>query len=48
MSENGSLRPAILSLIVFFVAGLIALPFVNVRKGIQDAKARTPSESVNP
>ncbi len=34
----GSLRPAILSLIVFFVAGLIALPFVNVRKGIEDVK----------
>jgi UMF1 family MFS transporter len=34
----GSLRPAILSLIVFFVAGLIALPFVNIRKGIEDVK----------
>ncbi|HEY5983315.1 MAG TPA: MFS transporter [Anaerolineales bacterium] len=35
----GSLRPAILSLIFFFVAGLIALPFVNERKGIEDVKA---------
>ncbi|HET6845610.1 MAG TPA: MFS transporter [Anaerolineales bacterium] len=34
----GSLRPAILSLIVFFVAGLIALPFVDIRKGIEDVK----------
>lgn len=34
----GSLRPAILSLVVFFVAGLIALPLVDVRKGIDDAK----------
>ena len=39
----GSLRPAILSLIVFFVAGLIALPFVNVRKGIEDVKRETGS-----
>jgi UMF1 family MFS transporter len=34
----GSLRPAILSLIFFFVMGLILLPFVNVRKGIEDVK----------
>ncbi len=34
----GSLRPAILSLIFFFVMGLIILPFVNVRKGIDDVK----------
>jgi UMF1 family MFS transporter len=34
----GSLRPAILSLIFFFVMGLILLPFVNVRKGIDDVK----------
>jgi len=34
----GSLRPAILSLIFFFVAGLILLPFVNVRKAIEDVK----------
>jgi UMF1 family MFS transporter len=32
----GSLRPAILSLIFFFVAGLIVLPFVNVRKAVDD------------
>jgi len=35
----GSLRPAILSLIFFFVMGLILLPFVNVRKAIEDVKA---------
>jgi UMF1 family MFS transporter len=34
----GSLRPAILSLIFFFVMGLIVLPFVNIRKGISDVK----------
>jgi MFS transporter, UMF1 family len=34
----GSLRPAILSLIFFFVLGLILLPFVNVDKAIQDVK----------
>ncbi len=35
----GSLRPAILSLIFFFVAGLIILPFVNVEKAIADVQA---------
>jgi UMF1 family MFS transporter len=35
----GSLRPAILSLIFFFVAGLIALPFVNVKKAVADVRA---------
>lgn len=34
----GSLRPAILSLIFFFVAGLLILPFVNVTKAIEDVK----------
>jgi UMF1 family MFS transporter len=34
----GSLRPAILSLIFFFVMGLILLPLVNVRKGIEKVK----------
>lgn len=34
----GSLRPAILSLIFFFVMGLIILPFVNVRKAVEDVK----------
>jgi len=34
----GSLRPAILSLVFFFVVGLIALPFVNERKAVEDAK----------
>jgi len=35
----GSLRPAILSLIFFFVMGLILLPFVNVKKAVEDVKA---------
>jgi UMF1 family MFS transporter len=35
----GSLRPAILSLIFFFIMGLIILPFVNVEKAIADVKA---------
>jgi len=34
----GSLRPAILSLIFFFVAGLLLLPFVNVRKAREDVQ----------
>lgn len=35
----GSLRPAILSLIFFFIMGLILLPFVNVKKAIADVKS---------
>jgi UMF1 family MFS transporter len=35
----GSLRPAILSLILFFVVGLIALPFVDEKRAVADAKA---------
>lgn len=35
----GNLRPAILSLIFFFVMGLIILPFVNVQKAVDDVKA---------
>ncbi len=35
----GSLRPALLSLIFFFLMGLIILPFVNVEKAIADVKA---------
>lgn len=34
----GSLRPAILSLIFFFVAGLLILPFVNIKKAVADVK----------
>ncbi len=34
----GSLRYGILSLIFYFIAGLIVLPFVNVEKAMQDAK----------
>jgi len=39
-----SLRPAILSLIFFFIAGLIALPFVNERKGMADVKAASGAD----
>jgi MFS transporter, UMF1 family len=35
----GNLRPAILSLIFFFVVGLAVLPFVNVQKAMRDVKA---------
>lgn len=34
----GSLRPAILSLIFFFIAGLVMLPFVNINKAMADVK----------
>jgi UMF1 family MFS transporter len=34
----GSLRYGILSLIFYFIAGLIVLPFVNVKKGVDDVK----------
>ncbi|MBI1855111.1 MAG: MFS transporter [Chloroflexi bacterium] len=34
----GSLRYGILSLIFYFIAGLIVLPFVNVKKAIDDVK----------
>jgi UMF1 family MFS transporter len=36
---TGSLRPAILSLIFFFIMGLIFLPFVNVKKAMEDVRA---------
>ncbi len=35
----GSLRPAILSLIFFFIVGLVILPFINEKKAIADTKA---------
>lgn len=35
-----NLRPAILSLIFFFIVGLVALPFVNERKGMEDARSQ--------
>ncbi len=34
----GNLRLAILSLIFFFVVGLLILPFVNVKKAVEDVK----------
>ncbi len=40
----GSLRPAILSLILFFIIGLIALPFVNEKKAIQDVHTYEASQ----
>jgi UMF1 family MFS transporter len=36
---TGSLRPAILSLIFFFIVGLCVLPFVNVKKAMEDVRA---------
>ncbi len=42
----GSLRPAILSLIFFFVMGLILLPFVKVDKAIADVKAYDAAKQV--
>ena len=36
----GNLRIAILALIIFFVVGLLILPFVNTQKAISDAKAQ--------
>lgn len=42
----GNLRIAILSLIFFFIMGLILLPFVNIRKAIDDAKSYTPDATV--
>jgi MFS transporter, UMF1 family len=36
---TGSLRPAILSLIFFFIVGLCILPFVNVKKAMEDVRA---------
>lgn len=44
----GNLRPAIFSLIFFFVVGLIALPFVNEKKAIEDAKRHAAPEAVAP
>lgn len=41
----GNLRPAILSLIFFFVVGLAVLPFVNVDKAIADARKPLPAET---
>ena len=41
---TGNLRPAIFSLIIFFVIGAIALPFVNEKKAMEDVK-RSQSEA---
>jgi UMF1 family MFS transporter len=41
----GSLRPAILSLIFFFVMGLIILPFVNVDKAMHDLRVFEAKEN---
>jgi UMF1 family MFS transporter len=45
---TGSLRPAILSLIFFFIMGLIILPFVNVQKGKDDVKKYEVETRVHP
>ena len=39
---SGSLRVGILALIVYFAAGLIVLPFVNVQKAMVDAQSYNP------
>ncbi len=41
----GSLRPAILSLIFFFIVGLVALPFVNIEKAMADVKKDDAQEA---
>jgi MFS transporter, UMF1 family len=41
----GSLRPAILSLIFFFIVGLVTLPLVNEKKAISDVKEYDISHS---
>ncbi len=41
----GSLRYGILSLIFYFIAGLITLPFVDVKKAIEDVKAYRPKQA---
>ena len=40
----GSLRPAILSLIFFFLVGLVTLPFVNEHKAMRDAHTSAPPQ----
>ncbi len=42
---SGSLRPAILSLIFFFVVGLLALPLVDERRAVRDAEAYAVNQS---
>ncbi|MGE5221523.1 MAG: MFS transporter [Omnitrophica WOR_2 bacterium] len=44
----GSLRPAILSLILFFILGLVMLPFVNVKKAMDDIHAYGAREEYHP
>jgi UMF1 family MFS transporter len=39
---TGSLRWGILALIIYFFAGLVLLPFVNVKKAMADAKSYNP------
>ncbi|MEW6086367.1 MAG: MFS transporter [Chloroflexota bacterium] len=40
----GSLRYGIIALIIYFIAGMLILPFVNVKKAMDDAKAYSSSE----
>ncbi|NBJ69120.1 MULTISPECIES: MFS transporter [Clostridia] len=40
---TGSSRNGIISLLVFFIGGIILLKFVNVEKGMTDAKKQTPA-----
>ena len=41
---TGSLRWGILALIIYFAAGLLVLPFVNVRKAMDDVKNYDPEK----
>lgn len=43
---TGSSRLGIVSLIVFFIAGIIILRFVDVEKGMQDAERLTNPKGV--
>lgn len=40
----GSLRYGIIALIIYFIAGMLILPFVNVKKAMDDAKAYAANE----
>lgn len=40
----GSLRYGIIALIIYFIAGMLILPFVNVKKAMDDAKAYSSNE----
>ena len=41
---TGSSRLGIISLVIFFIGGIILLRFVDIEKGVADAKRKTDSE----